>query len=141
MFLRNAVIYEYPGGMVQFYKDKGGIPQTSITIGTVGPVSFLLRLTPDSLADNVIGSSTSNLPGSNGQIFGWLNEQPAPNLPLDSYWLLVADSANRLVWVASDAIIHSEAAGRATPETIPTQLAPDRNYSSADLEVIIGANQ
>jgi len=25
MFLRNAVIYNYPGGMVQFYKDQGVI--------------------------------------------------------------------------------------------------------------------
>jgi hypothetical protein len=114
LFLRNAVIYNYPGGNVQFYKDRGVIPQAAIALGTVNPIAFQLRLTPDATADNVVGSSVADLPNPNVEIYGWLDIEPAPG---QGYWLLVSDKDYRLVWVGALALQHDQAIVQAAPQT------------------------
>ena len=59
MFLRNAVIYNYPGSMVQFYQDQPSplIPQTSLGIATRTASDYSLRLEPTELPASVIALS------------------------------------------------------------------------------------
>jgi hypothetical protein len=136
MFLRNAAIYGV--GMVQFYKDEGIIPQTSITPGTRIDDAANVRLTPDAgTTDNLIGT-TGNYLNINLEIYGWSDATPSGTSP---YWLLVADNRNRLVWVASGAIQHISADITPGNKTLPSQLAlmsPSRSFASNDLSILLG---
>jgi hypothetical protein len=127
MFLRNAVIYNYPGGMVQFYKDQGIIPQTSITPGTRADDNANVRLTPIVTDGNIVGISANVLNS---------NTNPSGSSP---YWLLVEDKDTRLVWVASNAISHDDT--QITPQNEIANiesLSPVRPYMDDDLLTILG---
>lgn len=100
-FLRNAVIYNYPGGMVQYYKDQGVLPSSPIAEIAKSTLSLNVRQTPDILASNILYSSLTTNLANPVLIFGLINEDPGDGSP---YWLLVGDSSNRLVWVASSSV-------------------------------------
>jgi hypothetical protein len=133
MFLRNAVIYGI--GMVEHYQEQEMIPQTPIETGTRSVQSYILRLTPNTVDDNQIGNSATELPATNIQIFGWLNIPPTIGEP---YWLFVRDMQDRLVWVAAGAVQHNSTVIQASPETNFSLFAPDRPYEDADLAILIG---
>jgi hypothetical protein len=137
MFLRNAVIYNYPGGMVQFYKDHDVIPQASITVGTVDDDDANVRLTPTTTDDNIIAVTVNALNTNNVPIYGWSDTNPSGSSP---YWLLVEDSVSRLVWVASNAIDYDDT--KITPQNEIDDieiLSPVRPFNDTDLSIILGA--
>lgn len=138
MFLRNAIIYNYPGGMAQFYKDEGVIPQTSITPGTLIDDTANVRLTPVAgVTDNLLGIA-ANFLNPTLEIYGWTNINPSGSSP---YWLLVADKGNRLVWVASGAIQHVAVDITTENKILDTEvelMAPSRSFQSSDLNTLLG---
>src|SRR5690606_33861533 len=84
MFLRNAVIYQL--GMIQHYQSQGLIPQSPLGSGSVEIGDGLVRLTPDTNSNNIIGNAAGSLLQP-VEIFGWLSvSTPSEQLP---YWLLV----------------------------------------------------
>ena len=136
IFLRNATIYNYPGGMVQFYKDQGVIPQTSIDTGNHTATSYSLRLAPQELDATSVASS-STLP-ANFAIYGWMDAGGVLSDDISTYWLLIADERNRLVWVASNGITHNPNNLNQQNAIDPTPLDPSRSYNPDDLKVILG---
>ena|GEM_PF-1015303 len=135
IFLRNATIYNYPGGMVQFYKDQGVIPQMAIDTGTRTTTDYSVRLYPQPINATEI-TSTASLP-STFPIFGWQEIDP----PLNDgsvYWLLIADNNNRLVWAAEKAIGHDPNKLNTQNKIDPTLLNPSRAYTNLDLSIIMG---
>ena len=135
MFLRNAAIYSYPGGMVQFYKDQGVIPQTSIDTGNQTTTDYSVRLYPQSINATEI-TSTATLPSS-FHIFGWQEIDPPLN-DGSTYWLLISDNSNRLVWVAEKAIGHDPNKLNTQNQIDPTLLDPSRSYENTDISIITG---
>jgi hypothetical protein len=140
MFLRNAVIWNYPGGMVGFYKDQGVIPQTPIATSTSFAMNYSLRLAPQEIDATLIGSS-GTLPSS-VSIYRWLDAGGILGDGISTYWLLIADGSNRLLWIASAGITHDENQVKAEPpvssQTV-NHLNPSRSYDAdTDLIVIIG---
>lgn len=137
MFLRNAVIYNYSGGMVQFYKDRGVIPQLSLTIGTVDDDDANVRLTPTTTDNNIVAVTANVLNLNSVPIYGWSDTNPSGSSP---YWLLVEDSVSRLVWVASNAIDYDDT--KITPQNEIDDievLSPVRPYNDTDFSIILGA--
>ncbi len=137
MFLRNAVIYNYPGGMVQFYQDQPSplIPQTSLGIATRTASDYSLRLEPTELPASVIALSSS-LPTYN-PIYGWMDagQQLQDG---STYWVLIADELNRLIWIAANGIGHDPNILTSQNAVDPTLINPSREYDSADMSTIIG---
>jgi hypothetical protein len=133
MFLRNASIYRL--GMLQYYQSKGLIPLAPIATGNI-LTDRPVRLAPvDNDENNQIGTATSLLIQP-VEIFGWLNvATPTPTLP---YWLLVRGNNDRIVWITAEAIQHTESVVKANPQVNAPLLAPDRGYTSTDLQVITG---
>jgi hypothetical protein len=136
MFLRNAAIHNYPGGMVQFYKHKGVIPQTSIGTATRTATNYSVRLEPVEVDATAIAASGS-LPTDN-PIYGWLDAGGVLSDGISTYWLLIADESNRLVWIASNGIGHYPNILTSQNDVDPTPINPSRNYDDADFSTIIG---
>ncbi len=143
-FLRNAAIYHYPGGMVQFYKDQGVIPQVAIATGTVG-LSRQLRLTSSEAqnANNTINkqSDTPNALPNLVEVFGWYPPPQPENALSDGSprWLLIVDTNNRLLWVASDAIDVGTTDVETYPQADIATLSPAIAYIESDLQIILGS--
>lgn len=123
-------------GLVQFYKDQGIIPQSSITPGTRVDDNANVRLTPIVADANIVGITANELNSSNISIYGWSDTNPSAASP---YWLLVEDKFTRLVWVASNAISHDDT--KITPQNEIANiesLSPVRPYVDEDLLTILG---
>jgi len=107
VFLRNAAIYNYPGGMVQFYIDRGVIPALPITFtkSLVLEDGTRVRLSRNTSVNNIL--YTTNRPGDlmpdSIQTHGIVVDGSL-------YWLYIAEGSpqysGRLVWsintIASD---------------------------------------
>ncbi|NWG16555.1 MAG: hypothetical protein HXY41_07960 [Chloroflexi bacterium] len=138
MFLRNAVIYNYPGGMVQFYKDEGVIPQTSVTSATKTSTGYSVRSVPQELSVTEIGSTSDPEFPNTVEIYGWLDAGGTLSDGVSTYWLLVVDQENRLVWVASNGLQHNPSALNQQNQITTTIMNPSRNYAATDLPMIVG---
>lgn len=138
VFLRNAVIYQL--GMVQHYQDRGIIPQTPIAVSTSFASNYILRLAPQEVDATAFGSS-SNLP-ANVSIYGWLDAGGFLSDGISTYWLLVADGFDRLLWIAANGVAHDENQVKTQaqmPNATVMYLNPARNYANTDLSTVIGA--
>jgi len=135
-FMRNAVIYTL--GMVQHYGSPSLaiIPQSPLDSG-ISVAGSNVRLMPDLAGASLIGG-TDSLP-TTVAIYGWLSLPVGTSLPDGSqYWLLLADQASRLVWVAELGIQHDPSWRTTQNEINPTPLDPSRSYTNTDLNVILG---
>jgi hypothetical protein len=133
MFLRNAVIYGI--GMVEHYQTEENIPVAPITLGT-RVNDFSVRLTPSLTDDNILGLTQTLLPASDIAIYGWSDVSTGIDF---SYWLFVADTNNRLVWIAEGGVTHDPMA--LTPQnkiTDPQIFSPIRAFELSDLAVLVG---
>jgi len=137
MFLRNAVIYGI--GMVQFYQSTGLIPPSPIATSTNFATNYVLRLAPQELDATSFGSS-STLP-TTVAIYGWLDANGILGDGVSTYWLLIANGLNLLLWIAAGGIAHDENQVKAQLEITDgtvAQLNPARDYSDVDIVTIIG---
>jgi hypothetical protein len=140
MFLRNAAIYNYPGRMVQFYKDRNEIPEPEITDGSleIGFGNYGLHPSAKEITNVHWGTAAADLSDVNSiPIYGWVTPTEAIG-DGSSYWLLIADSGNRLCWIEENAIDHNTNLLDSQNESDAMLLSPDRPYSNTDLSVILG---
>jgi len=137
MFLRNAIIYTSPGGMLQYYIDRGDVPSVPIASfakGTGTPVR--VRLSPDDSNNILYESDSANL-SDPVKVYGLIQETLTP---ISNYWVMSVDNQNRLVWFASEAVVatSTELSVLYNNDFDDSLISPVRSVDTIDVNLIRG---
>jgi len=138
LFLRNAVIYNV--GMLPYYQAKG-IVGAPIAVADKSSVDVAVRITPSAGSlynDRILYRSPSPQLSNEINVFGLISESVSE---ASNYWVLVSDTANRLVWIASEGLTLPQGQswdGLYSRNFDATLVSPTRPVDEFDVKVAIG---
>jgi len=101
IFLRNSMIHNSQGGMLQYYIDRGDVPSAPIASFAKND-TLNTRMTPSTIDNNILYQSSSSNLSNPIAIYGVINIPPGDN---SDYWVMSVDTNNRLVWIGSTAVL------------------------------------